>query len=631
MRYMASESQDGAPSGHGAAPLGRGRALLIQATVFASGAAVMIVEMTAVRTMQPFFGSTTYVWTNVIAVVLAALAVGYAVGGRLADRFPSPRLLYLLLASGGVFVALAALLATPVSLIFLEEGVDLEGVVSILLWGSLGATLLLFAPPILLLGTITPLAIRLLARRGVGRAAGSVFALSTFGSILGTYLPTLWLVPRLGSRGSILVAAGILLSAAAVGLFAFGRRSSRALAWLVFLAAGTASMAAARHLVTPDRPAPLLADGSATLLAEVESPYQYLTVRDDEGPHAAARVLTINEGVYSFHALRVRGRVLTGSRFYDAYSVLPFLLDLEPGDPLRACVVGLACGVGASQWHHFLTPLFDLHVVGAELDPEVLRLGRHYFDLPPEGSDWLRSLAVDGRSHLEWTIPTDPYQIIVVDAFANELYVPFHLATREFFDVCRRRLTDDGLLAMNVHAYDHTAPNLEAIENTMASVFTHVVRIPHYETGGFLLLARKGSVGVDPGRLRRGPLLRRYQGWDGFDAWCAEAESGGLMALADDVATSAAAGGHDVVFRRDAPLLTDDHAPLAWMTDRFLWEAEEGMLRAGNTRAGALHALRSRQTGLLMVILAGWALLLAGLVRLGRTRHRASLRACARE
>jgi MFS family permease len=183
---------------------GRVRVWLL-GTVFASGMAVMIVEMTAVRAMQPFFGSTTYVWTNVIAVVLAALAVGYAVGGRLADRFPSTTLLYGLLGVGGGVLLVSAWLVTPVSRLFLQDGIDLEGAVTVLLRGSLGASLILFAPPLLLLGMIAPITIRLLARGGVGRAAGSVFAVSTVGSILGTYLPALVLVPRIGSRGSILV------------------------------------------------------------------------------------------------------------------------------------------------------------------------------------------------------------------------------------------------------------------------------------------------------------------------------------------------------------------------------------------------------------------------------------------
>ncbi len=141
----------------------------------------MIVEMTAVRVLQPFFGSTNYVWTNVIGVVLASLAVGYAVGGRLADRRPLPVLLYGLLAGGGLAVLFSAPAATPVSEWLLPVEMHVEGVAGTLARGSLAATLLLFAPPTLLLGMVSPLAVRLLATGGVGSAAGRVFALGTVG------------------------------------------------------------------------------------------------------------------------------------------------------------------------------------------------------------------------------------------------------------------------------------------------------------------------------------------------------------------------------------------------------------------------------------------------------------------
>jgi len=599
--------------------LGRtGRALLL-ATVFASGTAVMIVEMTAVRAVQPAFGSTTYVWTNVIAVVLLALAVGYALGGRLADRHPSPRLLFALLGVGGLLAALAALLATPVSRLFLQDGVDLEGVVSVMLWGSLGTALVLFAPPVLVLGMVAPLAIRLLARGGVGRAAGSVFALSTAGSILGTYLPTLLLVPHLGSRGSFLVAAAILLLASAAGLLVFTRRRAAAgLPLLLLLAAAASLTAALARLVPPGRPAPPLEGGVATVLEETESPYQYLTVRDDRYADGVDRVLTINEGLYTFHALRVEGRLLTGVSQYDAYAVLPLLLDLEPGSAFEACVVGMACGVNARQWHELYAGVYDVHVDGAELDPEVVRLGRRFFDLPADDAQWLDVFTMDGRTLLEHLPAARRYHAIVVDAFANELYVPFHLATREFLALCERRLEDGGLLAMNVYARGEDAPNLRAIENTMATVFGEALRIPHQDRSGFLLLARRGGEPADLDRLAPWTLRTR---------WAETPLPEDLIALADGIGI---AGGRVVLPSPDERVLTDDHAPLTWLTDRFLWSAEEERFAAGDARSEALRALRDRQNRLLLLIAAGWALLLlaAGLALRranGRRRVRAGL------
>jgi len=586
--------------------LSRGGTALLLATVFASGTAVMMVEMTAVRALQPFFGSTTYVWTNVIAVVLAALAVGYAIGGRLADRHPSPVLLYGLMGAGGLLLVVCGWLVTPVSRLFLTRGLGLEGVVSILTRGSLGVTLMLFAPPILLLGMISPLAIRLLSRGGVGRAAGRVFATSTLGSILGTYLPTFYLVPWIGSRGSILVSAGILIVAGAVGLVVFGRsrRTTRIAAVILLCLAGRAAVAATTGDLGPSRGVPPLDDdGTAEVLREVESEYQYLTVRRDEYPGGEAyRILTINEGVYTYHSLRREGHVLTGSRYYDDYSLLPLLLDLPPGAELRGCVVGLACGINVAQWRHFWEGPYRLRVDGAELDPEIVRLGREFFGLPGPDADWLRVHEMDGRQMLE-LLPDDVrYHMLVVDAFTNELYIPFHLGTREFFDLCRRRLEPGGVLAMNVYAVGEDAPNLLALENTLATVFGRCLRVRQYVEGNFLLMALNGEEFPDIDRLAAPRIEKRFGKRSGIAEWT------GLLSQADWIRTEDRC--RKITPRSDVLVLTDDHAPLEWLTDRFLDRTEAGVSRAGGPRRRDMAALATRQKKILWALAAAYAVTL---------------------
>ncbi|MCK6480221.1 MAG: fused MFS/spermidine synthase [Planctomycetes bacterium] len=580
-------SEEGGPPAATTPAPGRPGGALLLAAVACSGAAVMTVEMTAVRALQPFFGSTTFVWTNVIAVVLAALALGYEIGGRLADRRPAPVLLFGLMAGGGVLVAAAALGVRPVAGLFLAEGVDLAGLLTVLVKGSLGATLLLFAPPLLLLGMVSPLAIRLLAERGVGRAAGRVFAVSTLGSIAGTYLPTMLLVPALGSRGSLLAAAGMLILPAAAGLLLHRRGGAAAAAVLLGAALGVPAVAA------PLRPAPPLADGGTSrLLEERESDLQYLAVREDAWPgEPPRRVLCINEGVYTYHALRVEGRVLTEARPYDDYSLIPFLLDLPPGAVLRAGVLGYACGVDAGQWRHFWEGPYRVEVLGAEIDGEVLALGRERFGAPEEpgvaeadGRPWLEALPEGSRMHF-----------LVIDAFARELYVPFHLATREFFALCRRRLEPGGILAMNVYAVGASSPHLAALENTMASVFGSCLRASQHGGTNFLLLARNGEGPADLGRLGRAQARARFGERPGTAEWERLLDHG--AALAADAAV--------VVPRGDLPVLTDDDAPLEWMTDRFLRENEDRILADAGDSVAELRRLDRRQSWLL----AGIALL----------------------
>lgn len=544
------------------------RALLLL-TVFCTGAAVMIVELTAVRALQPWFGSTTFIWTNVIGVILASLAAGYTVGGRLADRRGTPALLYSLLVPGGACVAAAALLVAPVSAFFLPPAGEMEGVVSLLTWGSLGASMILFAPPTLLLGMISPLAIRLLADGGVGKAAGRVFASSTAGSLAGTYLPAFVLVPHLGSTGALLVAAALILVPAAGGLALSGRPARAAVASGLAAAAGLL-------LVFGDlavsRPPPGLAGGGvARVIRQVESAYQFLSVREDHLPDGTVHeILTVNQGVHVYHSFRIRGQVLTGSRYYDDYALLPVLLDLPPGEQLRVALIGLACGIQAAQWWHYWEGPYRLRVSGAEIDPAIVTLGREYFGLPGPDSDWLRIHPVDGRRMLAAARPPDRlFHLIVVDAFANELYLPFHLGTREFMTLCRERLEPGGILALNVAALRSDSPNLVALGDTLATVFGQSLRVRQHYGTNFLLLARKGDAAPDLTRLAPARVRERFGDRPFLREWEELLLLGGRLPARSSL----------VEPRPGARVLTDDHAPLEWLTDRYLRRFEAEILR----------------------------------------------------
>ena len=201
-----------------AAPLDGGRQTLLLVVVPLCGAAVLILELAAGRLLAPWFGLSLPVWTNVLAVVLGALAAGYALGGRLAAGGASLRTMGALLVAGGVLSSAAAFIGPRLGPALLPEGANLEGLSGVLARGSLLATLVLFGPPMVLLGTVGPLAVHLLAPgRDAGRAAGWVLALSTLGSILGTFLTTYVLLPVAGTRatvggtGAALAAMGLLL------------------------------------------------------------------------------------------------------------------------------------------------------------------------------------------------------------------------------------------------------------------------------------------------------------------------------------------------------------------------------------------------------------------------------------
>src|SRR5579863_8994179 len=174
--------------------------------VFVAGACSLAIELTASRLLAPYFGTSLFVWANLIGLILLYLTIGYYVGGLAADRYPRPALLYALTLDAALLIALVPLLARPVLnwALFTFAPLPLG-----IFYGSLAAVLLLFALPTILLGCVSPLAIRLRVKQvgTAGRTVGYLYAISTLGSIAGTFVPVLWLLPTIGTNLTFLVFA----------------------------------------------------------------------------------------------------------------------------------------------------------------------------------------------------------------------------------------------------------------------------------------------------------------------------------------------------------------------------------------------------------------------------------------
>ncbi len=193
---------------------------LLVLLVFVAGAASLAVEMAAARLFAPYFGTSLFVWANLIGLILLYLTVGYYVGGRLSDHYPKPGLFYAIPAVAALFIALVPVLAGPLLLwavnTFASDPTNVYGIFD----GSLIAVILLFAIPIILLGCVSPYAIRLSIGQPdeAGRVSGFLYAISTAGSIVGTFLPVLVLLPDLGTRLTFFAAAVALLLVSLMGL-----------------------------------------------------------------------------------------------------------------------------------------------------------------------------------------------------------------------------------------------------------------------------------------------------------------------------------------------------------------------------------------------------------------------------
>jgi spermidine synthase len=489
------------------AAVGRARLGLV---VFAGGAGTLATEIAASRLLAPYFGSSTIVWANIIGLILVYLSLGYWLGGKLADRRPDPRLLGALVGIAALVIAATPFIARPILDLALEglDAVDVGAVV-----GSFFAALALFAIPVTLLGAVAPFAIRLalVDVAEVGTVAGRLYALSTVGSILGTFLSAIVTIPLLGTQRTLVGSAALLALAAALLL---------GLRWQLVTVALVALLLVPAGAIKP----------TEGLLHETESSYQYVQVVERED---GSRALRLNEGV-AVHSLWRRESVLTGG-VWDTFLLVPPLV----GRPVeRMLVIGNAGGT-ISRAFAELYP--DVRIDGVEIDPEVSAAGRRYLGLGENPN--LEVIEADGRPYLQLT--DRRYDVIVVDAY-HQPYIPFYLATEEFFALARDRLTEGGVLALNVAAVPGDERLSEAIGTTVLASFPQAWRWKPLRFNELVL-------GVDR-PVSEDELLERAGG-------LARPELATLGDLFRDGVRPVRASGEP---------LTDDRAPVEWLTDRMI-------------------------------------------------------------
>lgn len=446
-----------------------------------AGFACMAAELTAVRLLAPHFGDSSYVWTNVIGVILGALALGAVYGGRRAAGAAPLRHAGTLLVVAGAWLCFVPYLVGWLGPVLLPQELPLDAAMPALVRGSLAATTIAFALPMVVLGAVSPLLVAGAVQNGaaVGRAAGNLGAAGTVGSLLGTFLATHWLVPGFGCRvamgcaGVVLVGSGLVV-----------RRSVATLATLT-LAFGSLLL---HH--GPLRPA----TAGRTLLAEVESPLQFLqVVRDDRVAERSRTLLVLNEGLDSFHSLQVHGSSLTDGAYYDWHALAPLLAgDGAAPAGLRVLSIGDAAGTLRTVYAA-IHP--EASVDAVDVDAAALDLGDRFFAADKAAG---RRYVVDGRVFLQHA--TRRWHVIHVDAYAHQVYVPAHLASREFFQLAHARLEPGGVLACNVGALRPDDPVLTAIAATMGNSFGSVLALPVPNSRNVLLLGRRDAV-LAPERL----------------------------------------------------------------------------------------------------------------------------------
>jgi spermidine synthase len=450
-----------------------------------AGACSMILELSAVRLIAPWFGTSSAVWTHVIGVVLLALSTGYLVGARLSRGKSPMRSLGLCLLAAAAATGWVPAVTAPVASWFRPGEVALDEAAELLRWGSLAAALVLFLPPTLVLGCIPPLVTEIVQRGegcSAGDAGGRVLAFSTAGSIVGTFATTYVALPRLGLSLTFLAASGLLALLGALVLWRSPR--SGAGGTVLLTVAVVAALGVSRVRAPTASPGWRLTDS-------IESAYQSLRVVEGEDGGHPMRRLQVNEAFDSFQSVWQPAPGFLPEGYYYNLFALPPNWARRPGE-WRLSVLGLGAGTAWRVVAGELPPGMTLRASGAEIDPAVVDLGVRWFDLPV-GDPSRRVLGgFDARVALRHLEPD--LDQIVLDAYANQMEIPAHLCTREFFREVRAHLGPRRWLCVNVGGFGLADPVVEAVAATAGDAFGRrvlAVRVPF--SRNCVLFARKDA------------------------------------------------------------------------------------------------------------------------------------------
>lgn len=418
--------------------------------VFISNACIMIIELVAGRMVAPFIGSSLYTWTTIIGVILAGMSIGNYIGGRMADRIASRRMLGVLFILAGLG-ALSVLITVTA---FGEAGLPrLPGV------GLLPRMVLyisvIYVLPSVLLGMISPLVIKLTLSdlSKTGNVIGRIYASSALGSILGTFLTGYFLVSYFGTR-AIMLGTGLLLIAMGVLLGQWFRRSGVAVA---AAAAVVLALLAAR---------PAYAEYMQSVCTR-ETDYFCIRVRTEQREGEPVQVLTLDRLVHSYTSLD-NPRKLIYQYEKVGSEVLEFLRERDGG--LDVFFIG-GGGYTLPKYIEFLHPGAAIEV--AEIDPGVTEIAYERLGLSRDTA--IKSFNDDARQHLTELRTEKKYNFVLGDAF-NDFSVPYHLTTSEFNRLVRKHMTDDGVYMLNL-IDGNDLPFVGAFIRTLRETFDHVYLI----------------------------------------------------------------------------------------------------------------------------------------------------------
>ena len=496
---------------------------LLEIVVFTSGALVMIYEIIGSRILAPYIGTSTYVWTSLIGVILASLSLGYWLGGKMADRKPDLRVLSVVMFAGAALLSVTVLLhAFVLSLISVSKlGLELKSIV---------AALILFAPASVLFGFVTPYAVRLKMLRieDAGKTVGRLYALSTVGSILGTFSAGFVLLPFVGSVRTLYLLTAILF---VLSLLLAPFKLSTTNVFII--------------LLLP----------SAILLNEIfaYSLSKNYDLHDFDTEYSRIQVFNSTDSLTGkpIRVFATDPRSTQSAMFLDSddlvsrYARFYHLLRHFKPDFQNTLIIG---GAGYSFPKEYLRvyPTKKMDVV--EIDSQVTEIARRLFRLPDNPD--LQIFHEDGRVFLN-KIEAKKYDVILIDAFGSLYSIPFQLTTREAVKQIDKGLANDGAVIMNLISAIEGEGSLflQAEYKTYAEIFPQVLV--------FKVNAEK------PDNVSQNLILLASKSAKVFF----ETSDGEISALFKNL--------YDKSVNASVPALTDDLAPVEYYNSRALKTTEK--------------------------------------------------------
>lgn len=387
--------------------------------VFLTGSIVMILELVGSRILAPTLGTSIYVWTSLIGIILGAMSLGYYLGGKLADKNPSARTFSNLILLSGIFVFIIIIIKKPI--------LDLSVVLG-LRNAAIFSAISLFAIPGVLLGAVSPYSVRLAMKKieTSGNTVGNLYAVSTFGSIVGTFSAGFYFIPNFGS---INILYGLAIALFLISLLANSRKNRTVLTLLfMFIFLGSSVLASAFE--------------GRNYLVDEDSAYNHIRVYDtkwEDGKHV--RIMAVENFLDS-------GMFLDSDDLVFGYTKFFRLGDVFNKNMRRAAIFG---GAAYSIPKDFVLRHKEAGIDVVEIDPKTTEIAKEFFNLNTEDPR-INIFHQDARVFLNERSKnaSDKYDVIYNDAFGSTCTVPFQLTTRESIEEVYELLNDDGIYVMNV-------------------------------------------------------------------------------------------------------------------------------------------------------------------------------------